>query len=448
MTSHQNQLNIKNLFIGGAAWTFIGFGVSQIIRLASSVLLARLLAPEDYGLISIVTVIYIGISLMSDIGIGQNILQSHRGDDEDFLNAAWSLQIVKGWIVWLVCILISYPASIFYGQPILFPLIVVSTFSAVIGGYNSSGVYTTERRIDLKQQTIYQVFSQAVALVVMLIIANIHPTVWALVIGGLTSTAIYTYLTHKLVPMKNKFNWDKEIIQSLVHFGKWILFSSALGFIVSHSSSLILGKFLTMSSLGLFSIGVTLSRVVETIHSTIAAKVILPVYTKINHLDTHEKRKRLVKLKLAMMGLFLPVLWVLTVFASDIVGLIFDPRYQGASWILQLYSLAYIPMIISGLGSFYVVMGDTKLLAQLTVTKTIIFFSTVFLGWKLNGADGIILGIACSTFFNYFVELYAQRIYGVWLTKIDLLGFISSAIIIGLAYSFTNRLDSLALHFI
>jgi O-antigen/teichoic acid export membrane protein len=448
MKTNQSHLNIKKLFIDGAAWTFIGFGLSQIIRLLSSILLARLLSPQDYGLISIVTVIFVGIGLMSDIGISQNILQSNRADDEDFLNAAWSLQVVKGWIVWLVCILVAWPASVFYEQPILFPLIIVSTFSSVIGSYNSSGVYTTERSVDLKQQTIYQVLSQAIALVVMLIIANIHPTVWALVAGGLTSTSIYAYLTHKLVPMKNKFHWDKEIIHSLIHFGKWILVSSTLGFIVGHSSSLILGKFLTMTELGLFSIGVTLSRVVETIHSTITSKVIMPVHSKIKHLDTHERRLRLVKLKLVMMALFLPVLWFLTLFAADIVSLIFDERYQGAGWILQLYSIAYIPTVISGLGSFYVIMGDTKLLANLTITKTIIFFATVFFGWKLNGANGIIIGIALSTVLNYFVELYAQRVYGVWLAKIDFVGFITSAAVIGFGFYYTNRMETLLQHFI
>lgn len=443
MTNNQNHHGIKKLILNGTLWTFLGFGASQVLRLASSLILARMLSPSDYGLVAITTVIFIGISLMSDIGLGPNIMQNSRGEEEEFLNIAWTVQVIKGFILWLVCILLAWPVSVFYNQPILLPILIATSFSAVLVGFNSTGVYSVDKNIDLKKQTLYQVLTQLIALISMVIIAYIHPTVWALVAGSVITSFTYMVLTHRLVPIKNKFAWDKETVWSILHYGKWVVVSSGLYFIVTHSSNLILGKFLTLNNLGLFAIGVTLGKVIETINTAINQKVVLPTFAKIKHLTNEEIRAKLAKLKLAIMGLFLPVLWVLTIFAHDIINILFDPRYEGAAWILQLYALAYIPAVISGLGSFYILLGNTKLHAQLSFIKTVSFFILIVLGWHFKQGNGIIIGVCLYNSMIYIIELYAQIKYKLWLPIVDFIGFVTTLIVLWIGFSLTNGIKDI-----
>lgn len=432
MTLNKNHYGIKNLFIHGAFWTFLGYALSQVLRLASNLILARLLAPQDFGLIAIVTVFMIGLAMFSDIGIGPNIIHSERGEDENFLNTAWTVQIIRGFLLWFACILLAWPMSIFYNQPDLVPLIVVSGLATVISGFNSTGIFSKEREVDLKKQTIYQVISQIAAILLMITVAFVHASVWALVVGSLISALVNMILSHRLVPMRNKFCWDSDAVHSLITFGRWIFISTILGFFVNSGSNLILGKFLSMADLGLFSIGVTIAKVVELIYNQIVDRVILPVYAKIKHLPNDEIRSRIKKLRLGIMAVFLPPLWALVIFANEIIALLFDSRYQGAGWIMQTFALSFIPIIIAGLGSFYLALGDSVMLIRITLVQAIIYFSSIYIGWLINGSNGMIYGIAVSNALIYFGDIYAQSLYSIWLPKIDVLGFSVSLLVISL----------------
>ena len=432
MKSNNNNLGLKKLSINAASWTLVGYGMSQVFRLLSNLILARLLAPEHFGLIAIVTVFMIALAMFSDVGVGPNIIQSDRGEDEDFLNTAWTVQIIRGVILWLVCLILAWPMSLFYNQPELAMLIPVSGLVAIISGFNSTGIFSKSRDIDLKKQTIIELVAQVGAIVVMIIVALIHASVWALVAGSLFSTFIHMILSHRLVTMRNKFCWDHEAVQSLITFGRWVMISTMLGFFVNSGSSLILGKFLSMKDLGLFSIGVTLSKVVEQIYNQMVAKIVLPLYAKIKHMNNSEIKIRVKKIRLALMAVFLPPLWILAIFSNQIVGVLFDARYQGTGWILHIFSISFIPIIIAGLGSFYLAVGDSVILVRLTLVKAIIYFSSIYIGWLINGSTGMIYGMAASNALLYFADVYAQSRYSIWLPKLDILGFVVSTIVLSL----------------
>ena len=86
----------KSKLLNGSLWTFFGYGSSQIIRLGSNLVLARLLFPEAFGIMSLVTVVMQGLTMISDLGVGPSIIHSKRGDDPNFLNTAWTIQVIRG----------------------------------------------------------------------------------------------------------------------------------------------------------------------------------------------------------------------------------------------------------------------------------------------------------------------------------------------------------------
>ncbi|HZJ69863.1 MAG TPA: oligosaccharide flippase family protein, partial [Planctomycetota bacterium] len=98
-----------------ATWSILAHGGSQLLRFASNIVLARLLFPEAFGLMAIVNALLQGLHLFSDIGIGPSIIQNARGNDPAFLNTAWTVQVVRGTVLWLVACAIALPAAIFYG---------------------------------------------------------------------------------------------------------------------------------------------------------------------------------------------------------------------------------------------------------------------------------------------------------------------------------------------
>ena len=104
----------------GTVWTTGAYGVGQVLRLATNVALARLLAPELFGIMLIVYSLRTGVELISDVGIGQNIVYNKNADDPDFYNTAWSLQFIRSVVLWLVFLAAAVPLAQFYQSPSLF----------------------------------------------------------------------------------------------------------------------------------------------------------------------------------------------------------------------------------------------------------------------------------------------------------------------------------------
>ena len=110
---------LRSRIVSASAWTLIGIGASRLLSLVNNLILTRLLFPEAFGLMTYVSVIILGVQLFSDIGVRASVLTNERGDDPEFLNTAWVLQILRGAALWLVILLLAWPMSRFYGEPVL-----------------------------------------------------------------------------------------------------------------------------------------------------------------------------------------------------------------------------------------------------------------------------------------------------------------------------------------
>ena len=105
--------------VRGSALTFLGFGGSQGLRLASNLILTRLLFPEAFGLMAIIALFLTGLQMISDVGLVTCIVRSKRGNDPAFLNTTWTIQIIRGMLLCVACILMAGPVARFYEEPIL-----------------------------------------------------------------------------------------------------------------------------------------------------------------------------------------------------------------------------------------------------------------------------------------------------------------------------------------
>src|SRR5262249_53353349 len=121
----------------GAALTFVSYGVGNLLRVATSIILARLLAPELFGIMVIVFTLRTGVELLSDVGIGQNIIYNKNAEDPDFYNTAWTLRAIRGILLWLITCAAAVPLAHFYDIPILATIVPVASFAIVLSGFSS-----------------------------------------------------------------------------------------------------------------------------------------------------------------------------------------------------------------------------------------------------------------------------------------------------------------------
>lgn len=415
-----------------SALTVAGFGFSQGMRLLSNLLLTRLLFPEAFGLMALVTVLMTGLNMFSDVGISPSIMQSKRGDDRDFLNTAFTIQILRGVLLFVMGCLLAYPAAHFYGEDILVAMMMVASVQFVILGFMPTRFETAKRHLLVGRVTLLDAISQILGLIAMLALAIWTQSVWALIFGTLFGVAVRVIIFSLFLPgERNRLCWEKKAIHELVHFGKWIFLSTAFGFLISQGDRLVLGKFLPLDVFGVYVIGFFLGSFPAMLGGVVNGMLLIPVYRERPPAESRDNFLKLRKLRvLATSGLFV----LISMFALGgpwLVEFLYDDRYLSAGAIVVLIACASFPVVI---GMTYdaaaLAAGNSKAFCLLSMLKATLTILGLVIGVSLGGVVGALVGQFLATLAAYPALVALSLRVGVWDPLHDL-GFALVGLLLG-----------------
>ncbi|MCA1994030.1 MAG: oligosaccharide flippase family protein [Coleofasciculus sp. S288] len=409
-------ISLKKQAIRGAAWTFVGYGTSQVLRFGSNVLLTRLLVPEYFGLMALVSTFLIGLQLFSDIGIGPNVIQNKRGDDPVFLNTIWTIQVIRSFGLWLACILISWPLATFYEEPQLLQLIPVIGLKTCIEGFTSTAVWTLNRNMALDKLIKFELLVQLISLTVMIVWAWLSPTIWALVAGNLASGLLKAVGSHRLLPGKsNRFTWDKEAAKSIFSFGKWIFISTAFTFLGTQADRLILGKLFSFELLGVYGIAFTLAYLPSQVISMISSKVILPAVSKLAHEPRQSLRAKILRNRRLLLVVTAIALTLFVSFGDIVILTLYDQRYSQAAWMMPILALGIWPLLLHGtVRQSLLAIGKPNYEAYGQFFKALLVCLGIPVAFHFMGALGAVIVVALND-----IPLYGAVSYGLCREKLS-----------------------------
>lgn len=415
-----------------ASWLVVGYGGSQALRLAANLVLTRLLFPEAFGLMALVSVVTVGLSLFSDVGIGPSIAQSKRGDDPDFLNTAWSIQVTRGLLLWILTGLVAWPMARFYGAPELLVYLPIAGITLMIAGFNPTRIETAHRHLLVGRLTALDLTSQVIGIGSMIILAVLTQSVLALVLGGVVQALAKLALTHFGMPgIRNHFRWEKAAAKELIHFGKWIFLSTAFWFATSQGDRAILGKFVSLEVLGIYNIGYFLASFPMLLGHTVNQRLMIPVYRDKPVAAAPGNRRKQRILRAGLSAGILMLLWLMAWIGPDLVEFLYDDRYAQAGPMVVLISLALAPAVI---GMTYdqaaLAAGDSRAFFVFTATRAVLQTLMFLVGVALFGLPGGIAALGLSMLAAYPVLIWLARKYQVWDGLHDL-GFAGATCVIG-----------------
>jgi O-antigen/teichoic acid export membrane protein len=390
--------SLKQMALRAASWSVAGRFMGQGLRLLSNIILARLLFPEAFGLMAIVAVFIFGLKMFSDLGVGPSIVYDARGEDDAFLDTAWTINIIRGAIITLGALLLAWPVAQIYGEPQLTSLLSVVGLSGVISGFESTSLHTEQRKLELGRVIKLELFSQVVRFVVMVAWAVVSPSVWALVAGSLLGTTSKTVLSHYYLPQrKHRVHWEPEAVRSVFRFGSWIFLSSSFTFIGVQGDRLLLGYYLGVALLGVYHVATRFTEALGTLQGRLTRSVLFPVFSETNRSEPERLVKRYYKTRLYMDLLFLSAGGLMCTTGSLIIGLLYDDRYQEAGWILQALAIQVSMSIILTPGETVLfAVGKTFYGAARSFAKSIWILVGIPLGWHWVGLPGVVWCVALS----------------------------------------------------
>jgi O-antigen/teichoic acid export membrane protein len=404
------QFSLKQRVLGAGMWSLVGFALSLNIRLGSNLLMTRLLAPEMFGVMAIASTVLVGLAMFSDVGLRQNIVQSKRGDEPDFLNTAWSIQIVRGITIWgvalCVCLVIlvmghlgKFPTDSVYAAPSLPYVVGVLSITAVFQGFESTKQFEASRGISLGRITGLEILSQLFGLAGMLSWAFVDRSIWALVFGSVCGTAARTILSHTLLPgVGNRWLWDKEAADEVVHFGKWIMIASVIGFLVNSGDRLLLGGLVDASALGYYSIASLFIGSIDGVLTKLMSDVSFPAFSEIVRNRAENLKANYYRFLVVIASVAYFSAGAFMTFGSTLINHLYDARYQAAGWILQLLAAVLITVPFRLATQSFLALGMPKLQLNVVVLRLVVLFSATPVGFYFFGLKGAVLGIVLSHF--------------------------------------------------
>ena len=406
--------SLKKQAIRGTIWTIAGYGTSQMLRFGSNLILTRLLIPELFGLMALVQIFIRGLTLFSDIGINPSIVRSERGDDPVFLNTAWTIQVIRGFGLWIGCLIIAVPVANYYDDSRLTWLIPLIGLNTIISGFNSTSLASLNRHLKVAKLAILELSIQVVSLIILIVWAWLSPTIWALVGGNIISISLMAFWSHRLnTGEPNSFAWNKEVVREIASFGKWIFVSTAMTFLASQADRILLGKFFSLEILGIYVIAFTFADVPRQVSLKIGTQVIFPAISRLLNLPRQELKAKITKKRWQMLLLLALIVAALVCFGDLIIFRLYDPRYEPAAWMLPILALGLWPLLLcTTIDRFLIAIGKPGYSAFGNFLKFVYMIIGIPLGFSLMGILGTIIVIAFNDL-PYYVAIH----YGLWREK-------------------------------
>lgn len=393
--------------VASAAGLTTAFHVaSQVLRLGGNLVLTRILAPDLFGVMSIVMAIQTTLMLLTDVGLRSVVIQSTRGEDRSLLDTVFSVQVVRGFVIWGITVALAaglfaaqagalVPAGSAWAATELPAVLVVFGLTTVIAGFQSVNVLIAGRKLDLKRVLWIELVAQVISLAAMILLALATRSIWSMVHSAVIGALISTLLSHFwLAGPRSRFGWDKSALGEIWRFGIWIFASSTVFVLSSNVDRFILAGLMGTRELGLYAIALSLMMTAEAIGSRVVQSVVLPALSEAARIDGDTFRKAYFRYRRLLDACFCMSAGGLFALGPTIVTILYDHRYAEAGTILQALSFLLVNSRYGVTTMGWVALGEPRLMAALNAVKLAAVVAGIYVGYELAGTAGAVWAIA------------------------------------------------------
>lgn len=396
---------IKQQTLSGVKWTAIERFSIQVATFIIGLIVARILTPDDYGLVGLVGVFFTISNILIDSGFGNALVRKADRTEADYYTAFYSSLSISTVCATLIFFCSPWIAS-FFKQPILSPMTKWMSIGLVIGQF--AMIPSAKMYIELNFKSIAKInFICSVASgLIALIIAYLGGGVWALVWLGLSSTIIRVILSYLYKPYKIILIFSKNSFHQLFGYGSKIAISGLLSSVYNEMTTIVIGKFYSPASLGNYSRGTSMATLPVNIITGIVGKVTFPILAKIQNDDTRLISVYRNYISLIMMAVVFCCL-LLAALAKPLILFLLTAKWANAIIFVQIFAFAIVFDPISSLNlNLLQVKGRSDLFLRLEVIK-----KTIALIILLSAIPFGVIAICISKVIYTQIAIYLNTYY-------------------------------------
>lgn len=397
-------MGLKEQTIKGVAWTSVGTVGSGLLNLLVTIVLARLLTPQDFGIIELL-VVFSGLSdIIVDSGFSQAVIKDNTATDKDLSSVFW-LNFLIAVVIYLVLFLAAPFIAKFYGSPIMANLARVVFLTIIFNSLSVIQNANLSRKLSFKPYALASLSAIIVSGPIAIILAIVGFGVWALAINLVVFSFIRMCVLWCLSGWYPKFLFSVYSVKRYFSFGINLLLQGLLDKLCTNLESLIIGKIYTKQQLGYFSQGRRLDSYITQATSSIVSKVVYPVLAKVQNNESKLKEgyKTIVGIVTCCMS---PVMAIMFTGSEFLMNGIFGHQWIAAAPYLRLWSICgWMLLIYSVFVNIFLVKGKSRLLLQCSIIKQILRVVVVFVFVNISIMH-MMYGIVAITILTGFMYIY------------------------------------------
>lgn len=350
----------------GAAWMFSARLIDKVLGLVSTLFLARLLVPEDFGLVAIATAVIAFLALMANFSFEVALIQ-HPAPTRAHYDTVWTIGLVFGIAIALALVALSYPLASFYNEPRLVAIMPVLALGALLGHLHNVGCVDFSRDLQFHREFLLNLYRRVLSVPATVALAYWLRDYWALIWGSVLTAAIGTMLTYAMHPFRPR--WSLACKTELFGFSKWLFLTNVLQFVSWRAGDFIIGKLRGPYELGLFTMANEFGSLPATELVAPINRAAFPGYSRLA-----SDRAELIRVYSRVMGLValvaLPVGAGIALTAETFVPLLLGPKWVDAIPTLQLLALAgAVVALWSNTGYVFLALGDPRRVMTLSASQ-------------------------------------------------------------------------------
>lgn len=394
------------------------------LKFLRTVILARLLAPHDFGLFGIAMLAIATLEAFTQTGFEAALVQK-KENIESYLDTAWTISAIRGTLLFSILFFSAPLIAAFFNSPQATMIIRVIALSALLSGFRNIGMVFFQKELEFDKQFFFECSSIVVDLGVSLTLAFTLRNVWALVWGGLAASFVRLFMSYLIHPYRPRFSLCRKELQELFSFGRWLLGSGVLVFLITQGDDILLGRVLGPAALGLYQMAYLISNLPATEISRTMAQVAFPAYSKLQD-DLLKLKEAYLKALHLTAFLSLPLAAGIFVLAPDFTRIFLGEKWMPMVPAIKVLVLAgLIRSIAATTGPILHGIGKPRIDTICQIIRLVVLVAIIYPLTQRWGILGTSIAVMCSISVSSFAFILGV----IRITECGIYNFLKSLIL-------------------
>lgn len=437
--------NLKQKAVSGVMWTSIQKFAVMGIQFLAGIVLARLLTPEDYGYIGMLSIFMVIADTFVDGGFGSALIQKKRPTQIDY-STVFFFNLGMSLLMYTILFSAAPAIADFYNMPLLSTILRVQGLVLLINAFTLIQRNQLRKQFRFKKLSAVALLTAVISFVVTIFMAYRGYGVWSLVMLNLLSSlipAIIYWFTNKWYPV---LLFSKASFKELFGFGFFMFLSTLITNIGNNIQGLLIGRFYHPSVLGYYTKARNTEAIASTTIANVLGQVVYPLYAEYQY-DMPALINAIKRITVSVAYVTFPILALLILLAKPVFVILYSEKWLASVPFFQILCLAGIAICLQGVNFQAVAaVGKSKQVFSWTVVKRTIGILLIVAGLAAYGIKGLLVGMVMQSWVIYLINAYLVHKYIGYKLSVQFLNLLPIMILSIVSWAVTYGLTFLLPH--